>query len=139
MVLLIVFVLQAHYATPNCQNSLVYHRHSTFDFLSSPPPTIGTICEKLTLDTIKLILMEFRSINGGRGSREAQTEYHLMSKMSCKRGTKLSVDAQRMAKGPSGQKPCQSLFSGREDYRNVAIRHMQIEMKEMRQVLVANN
>ena len=83
--------------------------------------------------------MEFRSINGGRGSREAQIEYHLMPIMSCKRGTKLSVDAQRMAKGPSGQKPCQSLFAGKEDYRNVAIRHMQIEMEEMRQVLVANN
>ncbi|GFZ05025.1 hypothetical protein Acr_17g0005970 [Actinidia rufa] len=85
-----------------------------FDFLPSHNPTISVVCGKTTLDTTKLVLMASKSYN--RGNREGQGEYHLMPRTSG-----------------------QSLPTGDEDCRDAAIRCMEVEMEEMRKILVASN
>ncbi|GFS33885.1 hypothetical protein Acr_00g0031080 [Actinidia rufa] len=80
--------------------------------------------------------MVSRSYNGGRGSREAQGEYPIVSRTSGKRGMKLLVDPHSAIVGPSRKRPSQSLHASSEDCRDAAITRMQAEM---RQVLMANN
>ena len=83
--------------------------------------------------------MASRCYNGDRGSQETQGEYPLVLRMPGERGTKLLVDAQRVSVGPFGQRLGKSLPAGSEDCTNETIRRMQAEMKEMRQVIMANN
>ncbi|GFS38044.1 hypothetical protein Acr_00g0055350 [Actinidia rufa] len=47
--------------------------------------------------------------------------------------------SKRVAKGPSGQRPGQLLPEGDEDSWDVTIRHIQAQMAELQQVLLANN
>ncbi|GFS38134.1 hypothetical protein Acr_00g0055930 [Actinidia rufa] len=65
--------------------------------------------------------MSSRAQNAGRARREAQREYLIVPRTPGERGTKLLADAQRVAKGPSGQRPSQ------------------IDMVELRKVLLAKN
>ena len=80
----------------------------------------------------KLTLMASRIMNGGRASRESQREYPLVPRTLGERRAKLLSDAQRAAKGSSGQRLGQFLPGDEEDNRNAAIRHIQIEMAELR-------
>ncbi|GFZ11200.1 hypothetical protein Acr_22g0005980 [Actinidia rufa] len=63
----------------------------------------------------------------------------LSQRTPVERGTKLLANAQRAAKGPSRQRLGQSLLDGEKDNKDAAIRRMQTQMAELRQVLVANN
>ncbi|GFY90770.1 hypothetical protein Acr_07g0009670 [Actinidia rufa] len=80
-----------------------------------------------------------KSNNNGRGSREAVGESPLVTRTPADKGGRLLADAQREIMSPSGQRPRQPNPACDENYRDKAMRHMALEMEEMRQRLVDNN
>ena len=58
---------------------------------------------------------------------------------SRREGNKLLADAQRAAKGPSGQRICRLLPEGRDDNWDAMIQRLEAQVAEMQQVLVINN
>ena len=62
-----------------------------------------------------------------------------MPKTPGEKGNKLLANAQRVAKGPSGQRSSQFLLEDRESSRYITIRRLEVQLDKRQQFLVANN
>ncbi|GFY84300.1 hypothetical protein Acr_03g0010740 [Actinidia rufa] len=69
--------------------------------------------------------MASKSTNDGRDSHKAISEYPLVPRTLREKGNNLLANAQRIAKGPSRQRPGRSLPNGEDDNWDIAIRYMQ--------------